>query len=108
MPATSERTPAHRPTLSDQNARYYELLMAQATKAPRQGAQSTEWGERTTGPTSGHLYFKSVQLVQREDESDLQFLGRQEDALRQMLAVRDKLNAETETAAQAATGKAVE
>ena len=92
MSATTERTPAHRPTLADQNARYYELLMAQATKSPRQGSQSVEWGERPSGDMNGTIYFKSVLLVQREDESDVQFIGRQEEALREVLALRDRLN----------------
>jgi hypothetical protein len=94
VPKDTERTPQHRPTLADQNARYYELLMAMATKPARTGTQTTEFGERTTGVTNGHLYFKSVQLVQRDDESDVAFVGRQEEYLRTMISLRDLLNAE--------------
>jgi len=88
-----QATPRHRPTLADQNARYYELLMAQATKSPRQGSQSATLTERTTGANNGDLAVK-VELVQHPDESDVQFLGRLEDFGRRALAVRDTLNDE--------------
>lgn len=106
MADATEKTPKHRPTLADQNARYYELLMAQATKSPRQGTQSVEWGERPSGDMNGTVYFKSVLLVQREDESDVQFIGRQEEQLKAILALRDRLNPEAALPAQQAKEKA--
>ena len=99
--ATTDTAPAHeRPTLSAQLARQHELLMAQATKPARQGAQTVEYGERATGADSGTLYFKSLVLVQRDDETDLQFLGRQETQLRNVTTLLENLN--TEAAAEAA------
>lgn len=106
MAKDTETTPRHRPTLADQNARYYELLMAQATKSPRQGSQSVEWGERPSGEMNGTIYFKSVLLVQRDDESDVQFLGRQEEQLKAVLALRDSINPHAALPAQEAKQKA--
>lgn len=88
QPATKHE----RPTLSDQLARQHELLMAQATKPARSGQQTVEFGERATGADSGSLYVKSLVLVQRDDESDVQFLGRQEESLRNTAKLLDKLN----------------
>ena len=99
MPDKDTAPKTERPTLAGQLARQHELLMAAATKPARQGAQTIEYGERATGPESGHLYFKSIVLVQRDDESDLQFLGRQETTLRGVGELRDKLNLETDKAA---------
>ena len=94
------------PNAGEQLARQHELLMAAATKPARTTPQSIEYGERATGPTNGHLYFKSVQLVQHDDESDVQFLGRQEETLRSITALRDKLNAEVPVVAAAGATKA--
>lgn len=106
MPATPERTPVHRPTLADQNARYYELLMAQATKSARQGSQTAELVERHAGARDGFLRLGLISLVQHEDESDVQFLGRMEDFTRKAIAVRDKLNDEIASGQETATAKA--
>lgn len=82
----------HRPTLGEQLARQHELLMAQATKPARTGSQTVEYGQRATGAESGHLYLKSIVLVQHDDESDVQFLGRQEERLRNSVALLERLN----------------
>lgn len=105
MASDTETTPKHRPTLADQNARYYELLMAQATKSPRQGAQTATLTERTTGAANGDLAVK-VELVQHPEESDVQFIGRMESFGRQALAVRDKLNAEQAPLGERGSGEA--
>jgi len=102
--AKTEPRKPERVTLAGQLARQHELLMAQATKPARTSPQATEWGERATGDKQGHLYFKSVQLVQRDDESDLQFLGREEQHLRERIALRDTLNAEADARAVGANG----
>ena len=94
MAATDKPVKPERPTLAAQLARQHELLMAQATKPARTTPQAIEYGERTTGDRNGHLYFKSLQLVQGLDESDVQFLGRQEQVLRSCLLVRDTINDE--------------
>lgn len=102
----AEKTPhpkPERPTLAAQLARQHELLMAQATKPARQGAQTVEYGERATGADTGTLYVKSLVLVQRDDESDLQFLGRQEQRLRDTAKLLTTLNA-ADAIEQAADG----
>lgn len=105
MPTKDTQPKPERPSLGAQLARQHELLMAQATKPARTSPQATEWGERATGTESGHLYFKSLQLVQGPDESDLQFLGREEEFIRARIALRDKLNAEADAAAVGAKPK---
>lgn len=105
MPKTPERTPQHRPTLADQNARYYELLMAYATKPARQGSQTVELAERHAGPKDGQLRLASLSLVQAEDESDVQFQGRIEAVTRAVLEIRDKLNAEIDAEKVGANGE---
>lgn len=87
-PAKPERL-----TLAGQLARQHELLIALVTKSPRQGSQTLEWGERSTGATSGTIYFKSVGLVQHEEEDDMAFLGRNEAFMLAAIEVRDRLNA---------------
>lgn len=94
MAKDTDTTPKHRPTLAEQNARYYELLMAQATKPARQGSQTVEFAERHAGAMDGQLRLASVQLVQRDDEEDVQFQGRVEDFTREILAIRDRINNE--------------
>ena len=86
----------HRTTLAEQLARQHELLMAQATKPARTGSQTAEYGQRATGADAGHVYLKSLVLVQHDDESDVQFLGRQEERLRQTADLLDRLNLEPE------------
>lgn len=108
MPSTDKPQAPHRLTLADQLARQHELLMAQATKPARMGLQSIEYGERATGDKNGHLYFKSVQVVQTEDETDVQFLGRQETYVREAIRIRDLLNADVDKQAVGAKPKAGE
>lgn len=93
----ADKTPPtkhERPTLSDQLARQHELLMAQATKPARTGSQTVEFGKQATGADAGTHYLKSLVLVQHDGESDVQFLGRQEERLRAVLAMLDTINAE--------------
>ena len=92
MAKTTPPPEHHRPTLGEQLARQHELLMAQATKPARTGSQTVEYGQRATGADAGSLYLKSLVLVQHDHESDLQFLGRQEEQLRNAAALLDKLN----------------
>lgn len=82
----------HRPTLGEQLARQHELLMAQATKPARTGSQTVEYGERATGADSGSHYLKSLVLVQHDDETDLQFLGRQEQRLLEVHSLLERVN----------------
>jgi hypothetical protein len=86
-------TAPRRLTLADQLAAQHELLMAQATKPARTGSQTVEYGERATGADSGSLYLKSLVLVQRDDESDVQFLGRQDEALASVAELLETANA---------------
>lgn len=99
MPTKEPAAKPERITLGMQLAMQHELLMAQATKPARTTPQATEWGERATGDKSGHLYFKSVQLVQHPDEDDVAFLGREEEHLRARIELRDRLNAEQDAKA---------
>lgn len=94
-----------RPTLADQLARQHELLMAAATKPARQGAQTVEYGKQTTGANAGDLYVKSLVLVQRDDEPDVMFLGRQEATLRKVNAMLEAVNAEPATEPEAESGE---
>lgn len=106
MPAKPAAPPKpERPTLAAQLARQHELLMAQATKPARTGAQSVELAERHAGPHDGELRLSSLALVQHEDESDVQFLGRLEDTTRKVLEVRDKINAERAEATRKSGGE---
>lgn len=102
MPTKDPHPAAERPTLGAQLARQHELLMAWATRPTHRGSQSLEWGERATGTNQGDLYFKSVQLVQGDEETDLQFLGRNMEFLRAARIERDRFNAEQEASRQAA------
>lgn len=94
-----------RPTLGEQLARQHELLMAQATKPARTGSQTVEYGQRATGADAGNLYLKSLVLVQHDDESDLQFLGRQEERLRDIESLLGRLNTADSTSAAANGGE---
>ena len=100
MPDNTAPEHHERPTLGAQLARQHELLMAYATKPARQSAQTVELAERHAGPHDGKLRLASLQLVQAEDEEDVQYLGRIETFTRQVLAVRDTLNAEIEAKAE--------
>lgn len=92
--ADTQPQPKHeRPTLGEQLARQHELLMAQATKPARTGSQTVEYGQRATGADAGSVYLKSLVLVQHDDETDLQFLGRQEERLRNITALLERANA---------------
>lgn len=97
MARTTAPPPHERPTLGAQLARQHELLMATLTKPARTGSQTVEYGERATGADAGKLYVKSLVLVQREDETDVQFLGRQEEQLRQVATLLDKLSSDAPT-----------
>lgn len=104
----ADKTPQpehHRPTLGEQLARQHELLMAQATKPARTGSQTVEYGQRATGADAGSLYLKSLVLVQHDDESDLQFLGRQETRLRDIGGLLDKINTSSEPEPDAEGGE---
>jgi hypothetical protein len=68
--------------------------MATLTKPARTGSQTAEYGEKATGADAGKLYLKSLVLVQHEDESDVQFLGRQQDRLSRIAAMLDTLNSD--------------
>lgn len=95
--------PAHeRPTLGAQLARQHELLMAQATKPARQGAQTFEWSERHVGAHDGELRLASAVFVQHDDETDLQFLGRQIELLRAARLEQSRFNAEIVAGREAA------
>jgi hypothetical protein len=61
--------------------------MAHATRPAVAGAQSVEFGQRATGADAGSVYLKSLVLVQRSEEEDVQFLGRQERALEAVFAM---------------------
>jgi hypothetical protein len=105
--AKTAAPPQHeRPTLGAQLARQHELLMATLTKPARTGSQTVEYGERATGADSGSLYVKSLVLVQRDDESDVQFLGRQEAQLRNVAQLLERLNADSEQDAEDGEGEA--
>ena len=93
MAKTTPQPEHHRPTLGEQLARQHELLMAQATKPARTGSQTVEYGQKATGADAGNLYLKSLVLVQHDDESDVQFLGRQETQLRNVGTLLERLNA---------------
>lgn len=95
MAKTPPQPEHHRPTLGEQLARQHELLMAQATKPARTGSQTVEYGQRATGIDSGSHYLKSLVLVQHDDETDVQFLGRQEERLTQIVSLLEKINALT-------------
>lgn len=101
MPTKDTTRKHERPTLAAQLARQHELLMAQATKPARTGAQTVEFAERHTGPKDGLLRLASLQLVQHDDEEDVQFQGRIEATARAILAIRDTLNAELDEVAAA-------
>lgn len=105
MAKTTPQPKHERPTLGEQLARQHELLMAQATKPARTGSQTIEYGQRATGADAGNLYLKSLVLVQHDDESDVQFLGRQEQRLRETGALLEKLNANGATEPQADGGE---
>lgn len=82
----------HRPTLREQMEAQHEVLMALVTKSPRAAAQTISLAERTSGPNSGDLYLK-LDLVQREEETDADFVARVKTFTQECIDVRDELNA---------------
>jgi hypothetical protein len=81
------------PTLSDQLAAYREIIMAQVTKPARSGSQSVTFGKRAVGAKQDELYLKDLTLVQREDEDDMQWLGRTEALLNESDNIEIRFNA---------------
>lgn len=91
--AESETTTRRRPpSMAEINAAQHEIIMAYATKSAKQGAQTAKFAERSAGANSGEFYV-SFDLVQREDEEDVQFLGRIMEFGRKAIDCRDELNA---------------
>ena len=106
MPAPDTPAKPARPTLAGQLAAQHELLMAQATKSARSTPDTVELAERHTGGRDGELRIGTVSLVKREDESDVQFLGRLEETTRNVIKIRDTLNVEQAAARADSNGEA--
>lgn len=90
---TPPKKPKRPPTLSDQLARYYELLTMALTRAP-QRSRSVKFSVAKMGDLKGRVVMDEFKIDQDEGEDFPAYKGRVKKELSAMLTVADELNAE--------------